>query len=455
VKRTNFLATALLAGLSTAAFAQVKINEVMATGVGTDSQEFIELQGPANFDLSNYWLEFVNGNGGGTYRLFDLAGKSIPADGYCVLAGGNTVPNADYPNMGPATDWIQNGDPDSIRLTEKVTSNTIDAVTYFANYSTTPGSPALLNAPTTCVETLPTGLGGDDSFNVQTGTAASVAQTENTFGRFPDGADSNNNYNDFVNLHGGRTPGAPNVSVYSLTLPFTENFGAAGLTRKWGRFFTDVIRETVGGTPVPASVPNSPDPVSPTTFASIKDNTGGGEENGIVDFLGQDYYVEGYFYCGPISASTGGVELGALMGRRSVFQNNITTNAYPFTPITPANPNGTPGGTYGDSFYAIEASYTTGTIQAVKMDKTVRSVLFTTPAVSAGWHKLALNMFGGTIEYKVDGATVFTLTGETPRYGMVSVGYRETVTGVGSVRNNFDAINVTSPVASVNQWSLY
>lgn len=435
--------------MATSAFAQVKINEVMATGVGTDSKEFIELYGAGNLDLSPYKVELVNGSNGAVYQSHDLQGKAIPADGYFVMAGGTLVPNTDF-TTGTATNWIQNGDPDAIVIRRKSDNAVIDAVSYYTQYDTVPGTPEYVSLASSAYEGSGAGVGGDDSFNVQTGTAASAAQNENTFGRFPDGADSDNNFNDFVMLHGGQSPGASNASTYNLTLPFSETMSTGGLTRKWGRFFTDIVLETAGTTStLPTPIPNSPDSVSPDMFASMKDNTGGGDENAIVDFLGKDYYVEGLFYCGQISVTTDGLELGSLMGRRTVWQNNITGNSYPIT---------TPAGTYGDCFYAMEASYTSGTIEAIKVEKSVRTVLFTSSVVSTGWHKLALNMNGGVVEFKLDGTTIYTLTGETPRYGIVSVGYRETsVATVGTVRNNFDAIKVQASTipAKVNDWGIY
>jgi hypothetical protein len=446
----RFAISAAIVGFAVAsASAQVKINEVMATGVGTDSKEFVELYGAGNLDLSPYKLELVNGSNGLVYQSYDLQGETIPADGYFVMSGSTTLPNVDM-TTGTATNWIQNGDPDAIVIRRKSDSAVIDAVSYYTQYDTSPGSPEYVSLPADTYEGNGAGVGGDDSFNFQTGTAASTAQGETSFGRFPDGADSDNNVIDFVNLHAGQSPGAPNVSTYDLTLPFSEDFGAGGLTRKWGRFFTDVVLETVGGTPIPASVPNSPDSVTPASFASMKDNTGGGDENGIIDFIGQDYYVEGQFYVGPLSTVSDGTEVGALMGRRTVFQNNITGNAYPIS---------TPAGTYGDSFYALEADYVSGVISAVKVEKSVRTVVYTHPAIgSASWHKLALNMNGSTVEYQIDGATVFTLTGETPHYGIVSIGYRETSTGsTGQVRNNFDALKVEAAhvVSAVNDWKIY
>jgi hypothetical protein len=75
-----------------------------------------------------------------------------------------------------------------------------------------------------------------------------------------------------------------------------------------------------------------------------------------------------------------------------------------------------------------------------------------------GWHKLALNLNGGAVQFILDGSVIFTKTGETPRVGMVSVGYRETSAAtVGQVRNNFDAVKITAAqaISAVDNWDIY
>jgi len=93
----------------------VNISEVLYDADGSDSgRVFVELWGPAGFDLRGLRLEGVNGSGGGIGPVIELAG-AIPADGFFVLAdapGGVTeVPDADQ----LASFDFQNG-PDSLRL---------------------------------------------------------------------------------------------------------------------------------------------------------------------------------------------------------------------------------------------------------------------------------------------------------------------------------------------------
>ncbi|RKY18444.1 MAG: hypothetical protein DRQ55_13355 [Planctomycetota bacterium] len=115
--RSFSLICILVAALTAPLFAGVSgtptvvINEVDADQTSTDSVEFFELFGTGGMDLTGLFVVLYNGNSGGDaeYRTFDLAGQSVPADGYFVV-GAATVANVDYtPGNFPATNAIQNG----------------------------------------------------------------------------------------------------------------------------------------------------------------------------------------------------------------------------------------------------------------------------------------------------------------------------------------------------------
>lgn len=81
------------------------INEIHYDNNDTDTNEGIEIAGPAGTDLSTYTLTLYNGNGGGEYNSTDLSG-TIPDEG----SGFGAV------WFGYPVDGIQNGSPDGIAL---------------------------------------------------------------------------------------------------------------------------------------------------------------------------------------------------------------------------------------------------------------------------------------------------------------------------------------------------
>lgn len=81
------------------------INEIHYDNTGTDTNEGIEIAGPANTNLSGWSIVLYNGNGGASYNIKSLTGIiSDQQSGYGTIW-------FDYP-----VDGIQNGDPDGISL---------------------------------------------------------------------------------------------------------------------------------------------------------------------------------------------------------------------------------------------------------------------------------------------------------------------------------------------------
>ncbi|MDK2972751.1 MAG: uncharacterized protein PWP23_2506 [Candidatus Sumerlaeota bacterium] len=452
VQQTLGMVAAVLA--SSAVFAttpgQVVINEVGVVADGTDANEFIELYGPASHDLSDCELVLITASNGTAYQTFDLAGQTIPADGFFVIsANAATVPNTDL-DVTPDENLIQNGDPDAIVLRTKDTGSgntVIDAVAYFTQYDTTPGTAEPGSLAATDYEGDPTGLGGDDEWNTQTGTSAATPEPTAPFidasiGRYPDGADTDDNWTDFHTMF-VRTPGESNAASVTSTLPITEDFSqATGLGEVWIPAFVDIVLETAA-TAVPASIPNSPDATTPAEWASIKDNTGGGDAAHLMGLLGDDYKVTAYFF----NATTTVQEDAGLMARVTNVENNVAASYDIVEPIS----------TYGDSYYGINIDFLANTAQAVKAYKSTYEKLGTPVAIAADtWVKLAINCNGSDIEFLVDDVAIHTLTGEPVWKGFVGVGYRESDgAGTGTVRANFDALSITAPdpiTSSVTDW---
>lgn len=164
------------------ALAQPIINEVYYDSPGADTGSFIEIAGPPGFSLNNYRLKLVNGTGGVEYDSISLAGKTIGASGYFVVAQDTTVTvPAGTNSMITVKANLQNG-PDSIQLLQGTT--VADAVAY--------GSFGTTSIP--AGEGSPAGNPG--------GTASSLA-------RVPNWNDTGNNSMD-LGFATTRTPGAAN-----------------------------------------------------------------------------------------------------------------------------------------------------------------------------------------------------------------------------------------------------
>ena len=141
-----------LGGLALAAVApaQVVINEVYYDAPGGDGgQVFVEIFGPAGFDVSGYTIQSIEGAGTGASTCnpdtFTFpAGTLIPADGFLVVADddgtGNTlVANADF-IVGDMD--LENG-ADAVQLLDAA-GNYVDAVAY-GNVDTSVGTASACN----------------------------------------------------------------------------------------------------------------------------------------------------------------------------------------------------------------------------------------------------------------------------------------------------------------------
>ncbi|MAD43730.1 MAG: hypothetical protein CMH98_01875 [Oceanospirillaceae bacterium] len=141
------------AAFTTAAHAEILINEVDADQASTDTGEFVELYdgGLGNTPLTGYSLVFFNGNNSDTaYQNFDLSAYTTDADGYFVLCGNSSVVTGCDMDVSPDSNLIQNG-ADAVALyygttpQTASTENIIDALVYGTNDSDDTGLLALLN----------------------------------------------------------------------------------------------------------------------------------------------------------------------------------------------------------------------------------------------------------------------------------------------------------------------
>ena len=162
------------------------INEIDYDQPGGDTAEFVEIvnNGLGDVDLSGITLELVNGSNGSPYDSFPLPSVTLAGGDYFVVcSNAATVANCDLDVLSS----IQNGAPDAVALVSAGT--VLDTVSY--------------EGDTAAPYTEGSGAGLAD--------AGTPGQDFRGIGRFPDGADSNQNNVDFANAC--ITPGGPNTSL--------------------------------------------------------------------------------------------------------------------------------------------------------------------------------------------------------------------------------------------------
>ncbi|MBZ0269515.1 lamin tail domain-containing protein [bacterium] len=128
----TLLATAAalaLVAFGVSANAGVIINEIDYDQPSTDTAEWLELHNPdaTAQSLAGLDLVFVNGSNCSTYGTFALDAISIPAGGFVVI--GNHA-CADPSVSIPASNAIQNGAPDGMRIVDRNTGGVLDSVEY-------------------------------------------------------------------------------------------------------------------------------------------------------------------------------------------------------------------------------------------------------------------------------------------------------------------------------------
>jgi len=131
---------------------EVFINEIRANDEGTDDAEFIELIGPAGFDVSGWSINHINGTGGSVVFSFTFPEGTLIPDSDILLPGGiktgfllikngnHIVPNA---HLDWGTVGLQNG-PDGLELTDD-SGKRIQALTWNGSGDLSGGDPAWRN----------------------------------------------------------------------------------------------------------------------------------------------------------------------------------------------------------------------------------------------------------------------------------------------------------------------
>ncbi|MBN1771030.1 MAG: proprotein convertase P-domain-containing protein [Deltaproteobacteria bacterium] len=164
------------------------INEVAYDDDGTDDKEFVELYyRGGGLSLDGYTLVHVNGSTGGPIWTAALDGHTVPADGFFVI-GPSTTPNLDLDWSTFSATALQNSEEALVLYWHRglADEEIIDAVAYVGTAS----------LPAWAIETAP--------------AAAIFGSEETSTGRYPDGADTDDNSADFGRAM-FRTPGTANL----------------------------------------------------------------------------------------------------------------------------------------------------------------------------------------------------------------------------------------------------
>ena len=181
------------------------INEIDYDGVGSDTDEFVEIYNGtgAPINMTGYSLVLVNGSNNATYLAFDLsAAGMLPSKGYLVVGSATLVVPATALKLtfAAATNNVQNGgppSPDGVALVNTTTGTLVDALSY----------EGAITAATV------TGIPGMVSLVEGTVLPAAVADSNTVAGslcRIPNGVDTNNAASDWK-LSTTPTPGVANV----------------------------------------------------------------------------------------------------------------------------------------------------------------------------------------------------------------------------------------------------
>ena len=206
------------------------INEIDYDNPSTDDREFVELYNPCDgpINLGDYQIVFINGSNGSPYVTQTLPSVTLMPGNYFVICGSMAnVPNCDF-QISPATNLIQNGAPDAVALL--FNGSVADAVSYEGSVSGyTEGS----------------GVGLED-----------IAVPGLGIGRYPDGADTGQNNEDFTQQC--VTPGEANSGANEFcSLPdgyMVDVIGCNGLATaeyddQTGTFSISSTCYMFGGTP--------------------------------------------------------------------------------------------------------------------------------------------------------------------------------------------------------------
>lgn len=278
-----------------------KINEVRYDGA--TGGEFVEIYGPAGSLPAGFEVRAIDGTTG-TVTTFSVSG-SVPNDGggfgYFVV-GDSDVPNVDFTTgFSTGAGNLPDSNPSAVQLYNSSNGGVYDSFVYEA-----------FGGLDELVAQSMLGV-GNEGFpwfgRVATGTDS--ASAKHTAGRYPNGADTNVNYDDFSLMKA--TPGAANGVGLTAAGITTYNFTSLPST-----YFTTFT--STGDGNVASGVGASP---SGGNVLRVVDESGGGTVSYIGDAgLGSDgngYQVAGEVFLPNAAAPAQAVAVGICGGQGSTF----------------------------------------------------------------------------------------------------------------------------------------
>jgi hypothetical protein len=424
-----------LLSLALAAFtalpAQVVINEFVYDDSGTDDREFVELYnaGPAAVDLSNWVLEGLDE----AYPSDNNADYTLPVGATIAPGGFYTIGSSNLPvdfAVGATNLWENGGTTggESIVLRD-ATGAVIDAVTYESNKHLS------------IAAAYPTQFSEGDGIY---GNMTSIDGSSQSWARYFDGLDTNDNGRDFGLLP--LTLGASNVIATNL-IPFVDDFNSQAVGTPvsgfLGSFVTPFV-EDPNAVNLPNALGTSPDGGN---VMVCWDPAGGGNSASLVSVPTDEFEVEcfAYFYAGHSGTDVESWSIG-VRGTAATFYN---------LPILfPSNGNTGLAWVYvtdssGGNLYLVD--------ELSGGDDGPENILLSIPVtagVNDGWQRLRLKVsncvveanFGGTFGDPSDGVAFSGFTRTSRRVGSFYLGYREGVSGVTNARPlALDRLQVFAP----------
>lgn len=278
------------------------INEFRYDGAAS---EFVEVFGPPGPIPAGMQLRVYDRADGSVLASFNLSG-TVPADGHFVV-GDPGVPNVDSTTgFSAAVDDLSDGDPTGLQLYNTSTGGVYDSVVYEA----WGGLDDLIRRETHGV----TDEGWPWIGRIGPGTDGSGAP--HTFGRYPDGTDTDVNNSDFSAMVA--TPGAANggaVSVTALPIDFTSV--PPGLVQ--------TFQSPTVVNPTSAGLPSSPN--GGNAYRCV-DTSGGGVQAFLGDAaLGSDglgYTITGEIYIPSSAEPAQAIAIGLCGSQGSTFFSGVT-----------------------------------------------------------------------------------------------------------------------------------
>jgi len=399
----------------------LKINELQWDDYSGDDKEFIEIYGPAGFDLTGWTIDGITGSTGAVYDTANLSG-TIPSDGFYVVSPFADCPNLDLQDMTS----IQNGEPDALVLKD-AEGYVVDAFGY-EFYSA--GAGAL---PAWSYE-------GDGMF----GRVSNSGWDSNYWAvsRATDGYDTDNNDRDFVILPA--TPGVTNADPKGLLPTYQNNFNDAADTNygdEWWGCFVDMTAKAPGGSGLPAA--SSPEGGN---FGVAADTSGGGNMVCFMDKATTDVSIDCYVYLRddlPTSADDIEEWKIALRGKVDAYAYNT-------------NYNGATGLMW--KFVCDDEASTLSLVERLGGVDTVHTEIPIYGSSYTGWQRLRLDCLGSTV-MGVLGGNIGETAGDVKYIGAISNGF--TVGGIGMGYREYlvddaeclwlsvDAVNIKTEVGDV------